>query len=49
VRARKPPTAESRGSVINLGMKPNGDRDVSQGNAPPTPEEIARGDVQEAG
>jgi len=46
VRAGKPPTAESRGSVINLSMKPNGDRDVSQSSAPQTPAEIARGDVE---
>lgn len=40
------PTAASRGSARNLSMKPNGDRDVSQSTAPPTPEEIARGDVE---
>jgi hypothetical protein len=48
VRAGKPPTAPSGGSVINLSMKPNGDRDVSQSAAPPTPEEIARGDAEGA-
>jgi hypothetical protein len=49
VRAGQEPTVASRGSVINLAFKPNGDRDVSVGTAPPTPEEIARGHVQEGG
>lgn len=47
VRAGQEPTPASRGSVINLTMKPNGHRDVSLGTAPLTPEEIARGDVGE--
>ena len=44
VRAGKPPTAETRGTVINLSMKPNGDRDVSRSAAPATPDETAKGE-----
>jgi hypothetical protein len=45
-RAGKDPTAETRGMVINLAMKPNGDREVSHDTTPPTPEQMARGEAE---
>jgi hypothetical protein len=44
VRSGRAPTAAEPGLELTLKIGPNGDRDVSSGNARPTPEQIAKGE-----